>query len=75
MWAKPEVHITIDEIDGMQFIRCTPKSGIYFPGIDHLLYKINKASDTSDHTLPVIIFCHRLIGLDYSAAQVNSFIT
>lgn len=71
MWARPETSLNIEEIDSMQYIRVTPNIGMFFPGIDHLREMINKALFAADFKIPVVIECQKLIGLDYTAAQVT----
>lgn len=69
MWARPETHLKIDEIDGMQYIRVTPNVGMFFPGIDHLRERANRASAAAEYTIPVVIECAKFTGLDYTSAQ------
>lgn len=69
MWARPETILKIDEIDNIQYIRIIPNVGMFFPGIDHLRQKVNKASEAAEYNVPVVMDCSKFTGLDYTSAQ------
>lgn len=71
MWARPQTIVKIAELDNMQYIKVTPNVGMFFPGIDHLREKVNKASRAAEFKVPVVIDCIKFNGLDYTAAQVS----
>lgn len=53
----------------MQYICVTPGNGIYFPAINHLRAKVLKAALQAEFQIPVVIDCHKVTGLDFTAAQ------
>lgn len=53
----------------MQYICVTPGNGIYFPAINHLRGKVLKAASQAEFKIPVVIDCHKVTGLDFTAAQ------
>lgn len=53
----------------MQYICVTPGNGIYFPAINHLRAKVLKAAARANFKIPVVIDCHKITGLDFTAAQ------
>lgn len=53
----------------MQYICVTPGNGIYFPAINHLRAKVLKAATQAEFKIPVVIDCHKITGLDFTAAQ------
>jgi hypothetical protein len=55
----------------MQYISVTPNLGLYYPGIDYLRQKIGKAMLASNFQVPVVIYCAKISGLDYTAAKVK----
>ncbi|XP_073847143.1 sodium-independent sulfate anion transporter [Musca autumnalis] len=69
LWARPEISIRIQEVDDMQYICVTPGNGIYFPAINHLRAKVLKAAIQAEFQIPVVIDCHKVTGLDFTAAQ------
>ncbi|KAL9888311.1 sodium-independent sulfate anion transporter isoform 1-T2 [Glossina fuscipes fuscipes] len=69
LWARPEIAVKIQEIDDMQYICVTPGNAIYFPAINHLRDKVLKATAQSKQRIPVVINCHKISGLDFTAAQ------
>ncbi|KNC32051.1 hypothetical protein FF38_04835, partial [Lucilia cuprina] len=69
LWARPEIAVKIKEIDDMQYICVTPGNGIYFPAINHLRAKVLKAAAQAEFKIPVVIDCHKVTGLDFTAAQ------
>lgn len=71
MWARPETIVKIAELDNMQYIKVAPNVGMFFPGIDHLREKVNKASMAAEYKVPVVVDCIKFNGLDYTSAQVN----
>lgn len=71
MWARPNTIVKIAELDNMQYIKVVPNVGMFFPGIDHLREKVNKASRAAEYKVPVVIDCIKFNGFDYTAAQVR----
>ncbi|EDW80729.1 uncharacterized protein Dwil_GK11409 [Drosophila willistoni] len=69
LWARPEIHVKIQELDDMQYICVTPGNGIYFPAINYLRERVLKACTQADFKITVVIDGHRITGLDYTAAQ------
>uniref|UniRef100_A0A1A9VTI4 SLC26A/SulP transporter domain-containing protein n=1 Tax=Glossina austeni TaxID=7395 RepID=A0A1A9VTI4_GLOAU len=69
LWARPEIAVKIQEIDDMQYICVTPGNAIYFPAINHLRDKVLKATAQAKQRIPVVIDCHKISGLDFTAAQ------
>uniref|UniRef100_T1PFV2 Sulfate transporter family protein n=1 Tax=Musca domestica TaxID=7370 RepID=T1PFV2_MUSDO len=69
LWARPEISVKIQEVDDMQYICVTPGNGIYFPAINHLRAKVLKAAMQAEFQIPVVIDCHKVTGLDFTAAQ------
>ncbi|XP_055386116.1 sodium-independent sulfate anion transporter-like [Condylostylus longicornis] len=69
LWARPKIRVKIGEINGMQYVHVTPNHGMYFPGIDHLRERTLKACIEAKFRIPVVIDCHNITGLDYTAAQ------
>ncbi|XP_075144822.1 sodium-independent sulfate anion transporter [Haematobia irritans] len=69
LWARPEISVKIQEIDDMQYIYVTPGNGIYFPAINYLRSKVLKAAIQAEFQIPIVIDCHKVIGLDFTAAQ------
>ncbi|XP_061392401.1 sodium-independent sulfate anion transporter [Musca vetustissima] len=69
LWARPEISVRIQEVDDMQYICVTPGNGIYFPAINHLRAKVLKAAMQAEFRIPVVIDCHKVTGLDFTAAQ------
>lgn len=57
------------QIDDMQYICVTPGNAIYFPAINHLRDKVLKATAQAKQRIPVVIDCHKISGLDFTAAQ------
>lgn len=70
MWARPNTIVKIAELDNMQYIKVVPNVGMFFPGIDHLREKVNKASRAAEYKVPVVVDCIKFNGLDYTSAQV-----
>lgn len=70
MWARPETIVKISELENMQYIRVAPNVGMFFPGIDHLREKVNKASFAAEYKVPCVVDCIKFNGLDYTSAQV-----
>lgn len=52
----------------MQYMCVTPGNGIYFPAITHLRAKVLRAAAEFELKMPVVIDCHKVNGLDYTAA-------
>uniref|UniRef100_A0A1A9W494 SLC26A/SulP transporter domain-containing protein n=1 Tax=Glossina brevipalpis TaxID=37001 RepID=A0A1A9W494_9MUSC len=69
LWARPEITVKIEDIDDMQYICVTPGNAIYFPAINHLRGKVLKATAQAKQRIPVVIDCHKITGLDFTAAQ------
>ncbi|KAM8703641.1 hypothetical protein ACLKA7_008293 [Drosophila subpalustris] len=69
LWARPEILVKIQELDGMQYISVVPGNGIYFPAINHLRGLVLKACTQANFKIMVVIDGHKITGLDYTAAQ------
>ncbi|XP_054742797.1 sodium-independent sulfate anion transporter [Anastrepha obliqua] len=69
LWAHPGISVHVEEINEFQFIRVTPTGVIYFPAINHLRAKVLKACERVNFSLPVVMDCHKITGLDFTAAQ------
>ncbi|XP_037912641.1 sodium-independent sulfate anion transporter-like [Hermetia illucens] len=69
LWARPEITVRLEEMDGLQFIKVFPNNGLYFPGVDYLRERTLKACIEADFQVPVVIDCRKITGLDFSAAQ------
>ncbi|XP_013108307.2 sodium-independent sulfate anion transporter [Stomoxys calcitrans] len=69
LWARPEVSVKIQEMDEMQYILVTAGNGIYFPAINYLRAKVLKAATQAEFQIPIVIDCHKVTGLDFTAAQ------
>ncbi|XP_050321114.1 sodium-independent sulfate anion transporter [Bactrocera neohumeralis] len=69
MWAHPQISVKIEEVNELQYIRITPVGVIYFPAINHLRAKVMKACERVHFSLPVVMDCHKITGIDFTAAQ------
>ncbi|KAL7726030.1 hypothetical protein ACLKA6_008489 [Drosophila palustris] len=69
LWARPEILVKIQELDGMQYISVVPGNGIYFPAINHLRGLVLKACTQANFKIMVVIDGYKITGLDYTAAQ------
>jgi solute carrier family 26 (sodium-independent sulfate anion transporter), member 11 len=71
IWARPDIQVKLEDVDSMQYISVTPNLGLYYPGVDHLREKVGKAILAAEFQVPVVIFCGKISGLDYSSAKVS----
>ncbi|XP_017480099.1 PREDICTED: sodium-independent sulfate anion transporter-like [Rhagoletis zephyria] len=69
LWAHPVISVHVEEVNELQFIRVTPTGVIYFPAINHLRAKVLKACERVNFSLPVVMDCHKIAGIDFTAAQ------
>ncbi|XP_059610038.1 sodium-independent sulfate anion transporter-like [Phlebotomus argentipes] len=69
MWARPKTTVKVEELDGNQYIRITPNAGLYFPGIDYLRERTNRATAAAEFHVPVVIDCSKFTGLDFTSAK------
>lgn len=53
----------------MEYILVSPSNGLYFPAINYFREKILRAYTKAETKIPVVIDCHKISGLDYTAAQ------
>lgn len=57
------------QLEGNQYIRITPNAGLYFPGIDYLRERTNRATAAAEFHVPVVIDCSKFTGLDFTSAK------
>ncbi|XP_055699169.1 sodium-independent sulfate anion transporter-like isoform X2 [Phlebotomus papatasi] len=69
MWARPKTSVKVEELEGNQYIRITPNAGLYFPGIDYLRERTNRATAAAEFHVPVVIDCSKFTGLDFTSAK------
>ncbi|XP_036344691.1 sodium-independent sulfate anion transporter-like, partial [Rhagoletis pomonella] len=69
LWAHPVISVHVEEVNELQFIGVTPTGVIYFPAINHLRAKVLKACERVNFSLPVVMDCHKITGIDFTAAQ------
>lgn len=70
MWARPATTRNIERVGNCQYIGIQPNVGMFYPGVDNLRERSSKCAEAVDYRLPVVIDCSRIVGLDYTSAQV-----
>lgn len=70
MWARPDTSRSIERVGNCQYIAIQPNVGMFYPGVDNLRERSSKCAEAVDYRLPVVIDCIRIVGLDYTSAQV-----
>lgn len=71
MWARPDTSRNIERVGNCQYIGIQPNVGMFYPGVDNLRERSSKCAEAVDYRLPVVIDCSRIVGLDYTSAQVK----
>lgn len=70
LWARPVTAVTNEESENIKYIRICPNIGLFYPAIDTLRQTINKAALKYEYSRPVVLDCSKIIGLDYTSAEV-----
>ncbi|XP_042867178.1 sodium-independent sulfate anion transporter-like [Penaeus japonicus] len=71
--ARPKVEVTaVTRQDGDEpaYVLVEPRSGLFFPSIDHIRAVVSKAGrGTANGNMAVVIDCKHFVGVDFTAAK------
>ncbi|KAK3877558.1 hypothetical protein Pcinc_017744 [Petrolisthes cinctipes] len=71
--ARPKINVDIvmkEESDEPRYVKVAPRSGLFFPSVDHVRTQVTKTAITAANgRAPVVVDCSHFSGIDFTASK------
>ncbi|XP_065094491.1 sodium-independent sulfate anion transporter-like isoform X2 [Ochlerotatus camptorhynchus] len=67
VWVRPTIQQDSIESKGVQYVKLSPETGIFFPAVDFLRTKVIEVAN--ERKVPIVVDCTSVIGLDHTSTK------
>ncbi|XP_065083422.1 sodium-independent sulfate anion transporter-like isoform X1 [Ochlerotatus camptorhynchus] len=67
VWVRPTIQQDSIENKGVQYVKLSPETGIFFPAVDFLRTKVIEVAN--ERKVPIVVDCTSVIGLDHTSTK------